>query len=180
MCVCVRARVHYHLQTPLKDMPGCRWPLPRGALLNELWQEDSLVWHVTVVVLAVSLATSEPVRYGQVGLQPAPFHLQIIYFTFSLFFPLWVRIWKLCVLGKGRKMTQHNPVAPQWLFLDVCFHVVGGVQSQSCVWFFATPWTVGCQASLSLTISHSLFKFMCSLFSYIFTIQEWIKNIHLI
>ena len=42
--------------------------------------------HVTLVGLVVSLATSEPVRYGQVGLQPAPFHLQIIYFTFSLFF----------------------------------------------------------------------------------------------
>ena len=96
----------------------------------------------------------------------------------SLSFSLWVKIWKLHVLGMGRKMTQHISVVPQWSFLDVCFHVV--VQSPSCVQFLATPWTVGRQASLSLTISQSLPKFICSLFSYIFTIWEWIKNIRLI
>ena len=30
----------------------------------------------------------------------------------------------------------------------------------SCVWLFVTPWTAACQASLSLTISQSLSKFM--------------------
>ena len=30
----------------------------------------------------------------------------------------------------------------------------------SCVWLFATPWTAACQASLSLTISQSLPKFI--------------------
>ena len=35
------------------------------------------------------------------------------------------------------------------------------VQSLSCVRLFATPWTAACQASLSLTISWSLAKFMC-------------------
>ena len=34
------------------------------------------------------------------------------------------------------------------------------VQSLSSVWLFATPWTVAHQASLSLTISWSLLKFM--------------------
>ena len=34
------------------------------------------------------------------------------------------------------------------------------VQSLSCVWLFATPWTAGCQASLSITISQSLLKLM--------------------
>ena len=34
------------------------------------------------------------------------------------------------------------------------------VQLSSCVWFFATPWTAAHQASQSLTISHSLPKFM--------------------
>ena len=34
------------------------------------------------------------------------------------------------------------------------------VQSPSHVWLFATPWTAACQASLSLTISRSLPKFM--------------------
>ena len=36
----------------------------------------------------------------------------------------------------------------------------GGVQLPSCVWLFATPWTAAGQASLSLTISWSLPKFM--------------------
>ena len=34
------------------------------------------------------------------------------------------------------------------------------VQSLSHVWLFVTPWTSVCQASLSFTISQSLFKFM--------------------
>ena len=34
------------------------------------------------------------------------------------------------------------------------------VQSLSCVWLFATPWTVAPEASLSLTTSQSLPKFM--------------------
>ena len=34
------------------------------------------------------------------------------------------------------------------------------VQSLICVWFFATPWTAACQASLSFTVSWSLFKLM--------------------
>ena len=39
------------------------------------------------------------------------------------------------------------------------YHVVI-VQSLSCVWIFATPWTAACQASLSFTVSWSLLKFM--------------------
>ena len=34
------------------------------------------------------------------------------------------------------------------------------VQSLSCVWLFATPWTVARQASLSITTSRSLLKLM--------------------
>ena len=34
------------------------------------------------------------------------------------------------------------------------------VQSLSCVQLFVTPWTAACQASLSFTISHSLFKLL--------------------
>ena len=36
----------------------------------------------------------------------------------------------------------------------------GCVQSLSCVWLFATPWTAACQASLYFTISWSLLKLM--------------------
>ena len=34
------------------------------------------------------------------------------------------------------------------------------VQSLSCFWLFVTPWTAACQASLSITNSQSLLKFM--------------------
>ena len=34
------------------------------------------------------------------------------------------------------------------------------VQSLSCVWLFATPWTAACQVPLSFTISCSLLRFM--------------------
>ena len=37
---------------------------------------------------------------------------------------------------------------------------LSSVQSLSCVQLFATPWTAACQASLSITNSQSLLKFM--------------------
>ena len=40
--------------------------------------------------------------------------------------------------------------------LDCVFE--GQVQSLSCVWLFATPWTAACQASLSIINSRSLLK----------------------
>ena len=43
----------------------------------------------------------------------------------------------------------------EWIFKK-CLYVV--VRSLSRVWFFATPWTAARQASLSFTISQSLFK----------------------
>ena len=46
-----------------------------------------------------------------------------------------------------------------WKFLSVPNTVVV-VKSPSCVWLFVTPWTAELQASLSLTISQSLPKFM--------------------
>ena len=46
-----------------------------------------------------------------------------------------------------------NPFFVYYLFVVV-------VQSPSCVWLFATPWTAARQASLALTVSWSLPKFM--------------------
>ena len=43
-------------------------------------------------------------------------------------------------------------------FLSAC--KFSSVQSLSCVWLFATPWTAACQASLSITNSQSLLKLM--------------------
>ena len=39
-------------------------------------------------------------------------------------------------------------------------YVFSSVQSLTCVWLFATPWTTAHQASLSITNSWSLLKFM--------------------
>ena len=38
-------------------------------------------------------------------------------------------------------------------------YTFGSVQFSNSVWLFATPWTAGCQASLSITNSRSLLKF---------------------
>ena len=43
-------------------------------------------------------------------------------------------------------------------FIHIALFV--GFQSLSCVWLFATPWTVAHQAPLSSTISRSLLRFM--------------------
>ena len=40
------------------------------------------------------------------------------------------------------------------------YHFLSSVQSLMSVWLFATTWTAACQASLSITNSQSLFKFM--------------------
>ena len=52
-------------------------------------------------------------------------------------------------------------------FIFCCF-----IQSLSCVWFFATPWTVVCEAFLSFTISQSLLTLM--------SIQSVMPSNHLI
>ena len=44
------------------------------------------------------------------------------------------------------------------LFKTWILHMFSSVQSLSCVWLFATPWTAARQASLSITNSRSLFK----------------------
>ena len=56
------------------------------------------------------------------------------------------------------------PAGSQYLhsFLLAEFFFVVFVQSPSCVWLFATPWTEAGQASLSLTISWNLPKFIAS------------------
>ena len=46
------------------------------------------------------------------------------------------------------------PLKPLHEYVDI-------VQSLSCVWLFAAPWTAARQVSLSITISWSLLKFLC-------------------
>ena len=45
-------------------------------------------------------------------------------------------------------------------FVLIIFSIFSSVQLLSRVWFFATPWTAACQASLSITNSQSLLKLM--------------------
>ena len=46
------------------------------------------------------------------------------------------------------------------VYMCVYIYIYLVIQSLSHVWFFATPWTAACQASLSFTISWSLLKLM--------------------
>ena len=50
--------------------------------------------------------------------------------------------------------------SPEWIRFDG-FTFVCSVQSLSCIRFFATPWTMAHQASLSITNSQSSPKLMC-------------------
>ena len=59
--------------------------------------------------------------------------------------------------GELKKQKQKNPKRSMIVLLLFWQFVV---QSLSCVWLFATPWTAACQASLSFTISQSLLKRM--------------------
>ena len=62
-------------------------------------------------------------------------------------------VWKskFYVMGKGEFELSHCTPSPG---------LFSSVQSLSFVWLFATPWTVACQASLSITNSRSLLKLM--------------------
>ena len=53
-------------------------------------------------------------------------------------------------------ICQRKILQKQW----ICLVMISSVQSLSCVWLFATPWTTAHQASLSITISRSLLKLM--------------------
>ena len=57
-------------------------------------------------------------------------------------------------------MTGRNTEGLANNYYLLAFTVVAAVQSPSWVWLFATPWTAASQASLSLTISQSVPKFM--------------------
>ena len=53
------------------------------------------------------------------------------------------------------------PTTPTKHIAFLCFQIIiSSVQSLSHVWLFATQWTAACQASMSITNSRSLLKFM--------------------
>ena len=61
---------------------------------------------------------------------------------------------------KGEKKILKEKCLIPWRFYSWRFYRIVFVQWLSCVWLFATPWTVAHQAPLSSTISRSLPKFM--------------------
>ena len=69
--------------------------------------------------------------------------------------------------GWGWLNIEQQQISPQ-IFLWYCFLTLKGLLNRQSVqfsrsvmvWLFATPWTTVCQASLSITNSRSLLKFM--------------------
>ena len=61
--------------------------------------------------------------------------------------------------GGLRSMGSHR-VGHDWSDLAAAADIISSVQSLSHVWLFATPWATACQASLSITNSQCLLKFM--------------------
>ena len=59
-----------------------------------------------------------------------------------------------------RKCREKGRMEMKLLCSGSLLFVVAIAQSLSCVWLFETPWTVACQASLSITISQSLLNLM--------------------
>ena len=65
------------------------------------------------------------------------------------------------VFRKNSKMFQgHFNLLSADNYLHSIYIVFSSIQSLSCVWLFATPWTAAHQASLSITNSQSLLKLM--------------------
>ena len=74
-----------------------------------------------------------------------------------------VRAWSssiLCVKRYHWLLLQQDRIFFSLTCHSKPFQVASSVQSLSCVRFFATPWTVACQTSLSITNSQSLLKLM--------------------
>ena len=69
-----------------------------------------------------------------------------------------------CLSGKlliSPSILKENLYFPSVFLVGALFFFqFSSVQSLSRVWLFATPWTAACQASLSITNSHSLPKLM--------------------
>ena len=74
-----------------------------------------------------------------------------------------VRAWSssiLCVKRYHWLLLQQDRIFFSLTCHSKPFQVASSVQSLSCVRLFATPWTVACQTSLSITNSQSLLKLM--------------------
>ena len=64
--------------------------------------------------------------------------------------------WPIFLICNQENANENNTDVSLYTQLKIGFVV----QSPSCVWLFATPWTAACRASLSITISQSLLKLL--------------------
>ena len=77
--------------------------------------------------------------------------------------PVWAKVWRL---GWACLIQRHYGMMKKFFWLEQRMsktkqrNMPVVVQSLSCVWLFATPWTAACQASLSFTFSQSLLKLL--------------------
>ena len=62
--------------------------------------------------------------------------------------------------GKSKRVPENHLFLLYWLCQSLLLCQFSSVQSLSCVWVFATPWTAAHQASLSITNSQSSSKLM--------------------
>ena len=64
-------------------------------------------------------------------------------------------------MSHGRRYSCPKHYPNEWYVWNILIYTITVVVPLiSHIWLFATPWTAACQASLSFTISQSLFKFM--------------------
>ena len=68
--------------------------------------------------------------------------------------------WNLDSTSSCWELWRINGITESFLFRGQGLVNFSSVQSLSCIWLFATPWTAAHQASLSITNSWSLPKFM--------------------
>ena len=70
-------------------------------------------------------------------------------------------LWESKVTAQAVTQTMGSSYIYRWSFTcSPGVHLLSSVQSLNCVQLFATPWTIACQASLSINNSRSLPKLM--------------------
>ena len=77
-----------------------------------------------------------------------------------LIYARWIYMMQMRRDGKDYKTFEKLKQKGSWPTESMRRVVVVVVQSLSCLWVFATPWTTACQVSLSFAISWSLLKLM--------------------
>ena len=94
-----------------------------------------VVWPLAVWVLMERMLWASPSSPSQKTVIHSPRYLM----CWLLMVPTWVLLWALAFVCRGSCLAWRGVV------VSVCV-----LSHFSCVWFFATPWAVACQAPLSM------------------------------